>query len=81
MSDVESDGVGGVVYRTPIWRTEEADKLIRRCDTLINNGGRQGHTKILSQKMNTLISSVIAKSSCSSEISFSLSRHYSLSYR
>ena len=36
MSDVEIDGVGGVVYITPIWRTEEADELIRRCGLSIN---------------------------------------------
>ena len=36
MSDVESDGAGGVAYRTPIWRTEEASELIRRCDLSIN---------------------------------------------
>ena len=35
MSDVKSDGEGGVVYRTPIWRTEEANELIR-CDLSIN---------------------------------------------
>ena len=29
MSDVKSDGEEGVVYRTPIWRTEEANELIR----------------------------------------------------
>ena len=36
MSDVESNGEGGVVYKTPIWRTEEASKLIRRCGLSIN---------------------------------------------
>ena len=36
MPDVESDGVGGVAYRTPIWRIEEADERIRRCDLSIN---------------------------------------------
>ena len=36
MSDVEIDGVGGAVYRTSIWRTEEADQLIRRCGLSIN---------------------------------------------
>ena len=35
MSDVKSDGEGGVVYGTPIWRTEEANELIR-CDLSIN---------------------------------------------
>ena len=35
MSDVKSDGEEGVVYRTPIWRTEEANELIR-CDLSIN---------------------------------------------
>ena len=32
MSDVDSDEEGGVTYKTPIWRTEEANKLIRRRD-------------------------------------------------
>ena len=36
MSDVESDGEGGVVYRSPIWRTEDSNELIRRCDLSIN---------------------------------------------
>ena len=36
VSDVESNGEGGVVYKTPIWRTEEASKLIRRCGLSIN---------------------------------------------
>ena len=36
ISDVESNGEGGVVYRSPIWRTEEANELIRRCDLSIN---------------------------------------------
>ena len=36
MSDVESDEEGGAVYRTPIWRREEANKLIRRCEPSIN---------------------------------------------
>ena len=36
MSDVESDAEGGVVYRSLIWRTDEAIELIRRCDLSVN---------------------------------------------
>ena len=36
MSDMESYGEGGVAYRTPIWKTEEPNELIRRCDLSIN---------------------------------------------
>ena len=35
MSDMESDGEGCVVYRTPIWKTEEPNELIRRYDLSI----------------------------------------------
>ena len=36
MSDVESDGEGGVVYRSPVWRTEKTNELIKRCDLSID---------------------------------------------
>ena len=36
MSGMESVGGGGVVYRTPIWRTEETNELMKRCDLSIN---------------------------------------------
>ena len=36
MSDVESDGEGSTVYRSQIWRTEEANELISSCDLSIN---------------------------------------------
>ena len=36
MSDMESDEEGGVVYRTPIWKAEEPNELIRRYDLSIN---------------------------------------------
>ena len=32
ISDVESDGEGGGIYRIPIWQTGQASELIRRCD-------------------------------------------------
>ena len=49
MADVESDTEGGIVYKTLIWRTEECSATQKH-----QNGGSQ----ILSQKTNTLISSV-----------------------
>ena len=36
MLDLESDDEGSVVYRTPIWRTKEANELIRGCDLSLN---------------------------------------------
>ena len=35
MSDMESDGEGDVVYKTPIWKTEEPNELVRRYDLSI----------------------------------------------
>ena len=35
-SDVKRDRKGSVVYRTPIWRTEAATELIKRCNLSIN---------------------------------------------
>ena len=54
MSDVDSDEEGGVTYRTPIWRTEEANKLIRRRDLSINKetseqGTSRVHRDIISE--------------------------------
>ena len=49
MADVESDREGGIVYKTLIWRAEECSATQKH-----QNGGSQ----ILSQKTNTLISSV-----------------------
>ena len=36
MSDVEGDAEGGVVYRSLIWRIDEAIELIRRCELSAN---------------------------------------------
>ena len=47
ISDVESHGEGGGIYIIPLWQTEQASELIRRCDLSPSKYFNVGSTLVL----------------------------------